>query len=502
MQAMVTAISAFSARGTRGRRGVLLAFAALLALVILGISHEIAVRTAEEALRQAQLESAAGGTSSVLPSATPSTWYIADVIAMILLGGGLFLVAPAMAAAQVGEERRSGTLDLLRTAPLSANQLVAGFLVGAPTSLYLLLSGPLALHVAAGIFGALPLSLVLGSTVLLFSGAAFLMLLSVLAALSIGREAPGGAATLGMAGVMGLFALVTLGFAAEPFSATWAHLHPAGAMSVLYHSFDNDYRESFMSRGYHSAEANAEGSLRRYALTSMEPVFATLVYLLASVLLLFAARRAIAGETPSRLSKLEAVGLFAVATLSIVVPMRAVVSAFDLELGNLLTLALALVVPYLVCVLGATPSATAYGVGRSRGLAAKAAPFWSAVAMLAVGVAMTGLLYGQRIFSVFGNERDALCAIGFLLIALTLPIYSLYASTRISTPGGRLAFWAAVITHVTLQVPAVVIFFEQGTSDSVKHLLANVGLVVGVVVPLVIAWRQHAANRKLAARMV
>ena len=498
MQAMVTAISAFSARGARGKRGVLLAFAALLALVILGISHQIAVRAAEEALLQAQADTAASGLASAVPAATPSTWYIADLIAMMLLGGGLFLVAPAMAAAQVGEERRSGTLDLLRTAPLSANQLVAGFLVGAPTSLYLLLTGPLVLHAAAGIFGGVPLHLVLGSTVLLFSGAGFLMLLSVLAALSIGREAPGGAATLGMAGVMGLVALATLTLAGEPFTATWAHVHPAGAMSVLYHSFDNDYRDNLIARSAFSSES----SMRRLAMTSVEPVFATLIYLLASVLLLFAARRAIAGETPSRLSKLEAVGLFAVATMSIVVPMRVVVSAYDLEMSNMVALAMSLVIPYLACVLGATPSATAYGGGRARGLAAKASPLWAAVAMLVVGIAMTGLLYGQRIFSVFAHERDALSVVAFGFLALTLPVYSLYASTRISTPGGRLAFWAAVITHLTLQVPAIVIFFEQGTGDSVKHLLANLGVVVGVVFPLVIAWRQHTSNRQIAARTV
>lgn len=504
MPAMVTAISAFSARGARGRRGVLLVFSALLALVILGVSHQVAARAAEEAAAAARTEEVIVTPSyEVAPAPPPKpplgALEIADLIAMLILGGGLFVVAPAMAAAQVGEERRSGTLDLLRTAPLSPNQLVAGFLLGAPTSLYLLLAGPLAVHLAAGIAGVLPHGFLLGSLVLLVSGTAFMMLLSVLAALSIGREAPGGAASLGIAGVLGVFALVTMGLASDPFSATWAHLHPAGAMSVLYHSTDGPYRDALGSSWYY----DQSGYARYFALTSLEPILATLVYLAASGLLLLAARRALAGETPSRLSKAEAVGLFLVAALAIMVPMRIVMAPGDVEIGNLAALATALVLPYVACVLGATPSSSAYGAGRVRGLAGKASPWWAAVVMLGSAAASLLLLYGRCIAEIVDHGHHAVIALALAGLALTLPIYALFAATRLQTAGGRLAFWALVIVHMALQIPSIGVFFGPRTwHDPVPALLARLGITVGLIFPLVIAWRQRVGDRRLEARAV
>ena len=126
MQAIATALSAFSSRATRGRRVVLAAYSGLIAVVLLGLAQLISVRAREDGV----LINPVG---------------LGDMFSMMLLGGALFVVAPAMVASQVAEERRSGTLDLLRTAPISPTALAAGFLAGAPSSLYLLGAGPLAL---------------------------------------------------------------------------------------------------------------------------------------------------------------------------------------------------------------------------------------------------------------------------------------------------------------------------------------------------------------------
>src|SRR5688572_24300556 len=151
MHAILSTLTAFSSRATRGRRLVLVAYSGLVVLAILVVAALIAAQAEEQGVRV-------------------STLALADMIAMMMLGAALFVLAPAMVAAQVAEERRSGTLDLLRTAPVSARALTAGFLAGAPGPVYLLCVAPLGLHVAAGLLGAYPASVLPLSLLVVVAG--------------------------------------------------------------------------------------------------------------------------------------------------------------------------------------------------------------------------------------------------------------------------------------------------------------------------------------------
>ena len=485
MNRLMTAISAFSARSTKGRRPVLVAFSMLVALAIFAVSHRIASHlAAESALLEGVL------------TETPSAMAIADLFAIVLLCGGLLVVAPAMTAAQVGEERRSGTLDLLRTAPLSPTQLVAGFVAGAPSSLYLLLVGPFALHVVAGLTGGLPLQAMGESIVLLIAGSIALMLLCTLASLSVGREAAGVGGPLILTGLLAIFGLITVGMSTEASSSTWAHLHPAGAISALYRSFAGPYRSAVCNVWCRARFEEPEVA----SLSLIAPVFAALVYLAGGALLLVATRRALAGETASRLHKMEAIGLFTVAVVAILVPMRIVIDPRSLDQGTAAGSAFALVLPYLACVIGATPSATAYGAGRARALSPASAPLLSALLMLAIGIAIGLLLYGRALLTTFEEAHRSGAMVGFVLLALTAPIYSLYSATRLSGSAARLGFWALVGTHMVLQVPVIASFMHGGNGWS--STLCEAGLALGVLVPSIVMWRQIVTDRRLKARAV
>src|SRR5258706_3747080 len=140
------AVSAFVHRSARRSTAAqLLLYSAGIAVLLVVLSAWIV----------SQADEPPGGTcywSGCTPLA-PVRWSVlalADVFAAGLLGLGLFVLAPASVAAAVAAERRAGTLDQLRTTPLSPLGLTAGIVVGAPAKLYLLLAGPLALHVLAG----------------------------------------------------------------------------------------------------------------------------------------------------------------------------------------------------------------------------------------------------------------------------------------------------------------------------------------------------------------
>ncbi len=211
MQKLTTALSAFSARATRGRRMVLVGYSVIITLAIFGLCSLIAQQSRENGV-------------------DVSTLALADMLSIMLVGAALFVVAPAMVSAQVAEERRQGTLDLLRTAPLSPTALTAGFLLGAPGTLYLLCAGPLALHVLAGLMGAYPIAY-LPITLLLFAfGSMATMLFAVVASMAIGREG-GGVSPMLVGGMLAMAALVSTSMAGSHESLPWAFLHPAGGLA-------------------------------------------------------------------------------------------------------------------------------------------------------------------------------------------------------------------------------------------------------------------------------
>jgi hypothetical protein len=469
MYAMTTALSAFSARATRGRRAVLVAYSALVALAILGLSHLIISATPDGDLAQA------------------STLGLADMLSVMALGTALFVVAPAMIAAHVAEERRQGTLDLLRTAPISATALTAGFLFGAPGSLYLLCVGPMAIHVAAGLLGVYPIAY-LPITLLLFGfGALATMLFAVVVSAAVSREG-GGVSPLLVTGGLAVAALITTSMSSYPDSMPWAFLHPAGGLAFVYDCFPGVYRDLFIRPW--QREQIMQGPLS--ALLCIQPVFIVALYAAASGLLMSAARRLLSSDPPSKLEKPTAIALFGLAAIAVLVPLRIIVKPSEFETGTFYGMAFTLCMPYLACVLAVTPSATGRRIG-ARAFSAVGAPHLTALTLAALGLGLMGLFYGSSITTALSWETPR--ALAFIALALTLPIYALYAATRISTVAGRLAFWAFVGVHFMMQIPAIVGVTES--LDGVPHVLARVGVAFGIALPVFVAWRQRVADRAL-----
>jgi hypothetical protein len=476
MPSIAVSLSAFSARATRGRRAVLLGYSGLVTLLLLGLAKLIAVRAAEDG-------------DVVNPIA------LADMFAMMLTAGALFVVGPAMVASQVAEERRSGTLDLLRTAPLSPTALAAGFLVGAPASMYLLCAGPLALHLGAGLIGAIPLPVVVHSLFLIPLGAAAAMLLAMLLAVSVGREG-GGAAPLLVAGLLGIGTLATVGMASGPDLLPWAFVHPAGALAALYQTFDGPYRQAFSSpwRIEQMAEPHTA------AVLAIEPAVAIGVYAAGCVLLLSAARRVLAAEVRSRLTKPTALAVFALAALALLLPLRAIIPAQSLAVGHLGVIAFFLTLPFFACVLGATSSALD---PRAPRLSVDGAPHATGALMIASLGALLALLYSARPFELIVQGRDAWTTLGLVLLALTVPIYARWAATRLTSNAGRMAFWALITVHLCLQVPSIAyVAHDHRSRHDISFLLAQLDLLLGVVLPLVLWQRQRVADRAAAALAV
>jgi hypothetical protein len=132
---------------------------------------------------------------------------LADLLAVALLALGLFVIAPAAVASAVAAERRSGTLDQLRTTPLSPLGLATGIVVGAPAKLYLLCAGPLALHVVAGLSGAIPVESLVASLCVLACGGLASALFGLAVALAPRQETGGALSALAVAGALGTLGL-------------------------------------------------------------------------------------------------------------------------------------------------------------------------------------------------------------------------------------------------------------------------------------------------------
>ena len=144
-----------------------------------------------------------------------------------------FVLAPAMVAAAVANERRAGTLDQLRTTPLSPLALAAGMIVGVPARLYLLCAGPLALHVLAVLPGPMALETLPASLAVLAAGTAASCALGLVVALAPRQESGGTFAALGVAALLGISAFTTSLFAGDRHLVAWSYLHPAGALDAV-----------------------------------------------------------------------------------------------------------------------------------------------------------------------------------------------------------------------------------------------------------------------------
>jgi hypothetical protein len=469
-------VSAFSLRGQRGDRHAFLVYSALITAAMLAIAAFISA-TIRNTLHE-----------------HISTLGLADEFAMWVLGCALFIVAPATVAANVGEERRSGTLDLLRTAPLSPTMLTLGFLSGAPGGLFVLLLGPLALHCIAGVLGVYPLVALPQSLFILSTGSFALMLVAMLAALTVGREG-GGAMPLLVGASMALGAIITTGISCDASGITWAFVHPAGALAALYAQYPGVHQQMFVSEWQATHLLDRSG-----AWLPIESIFAGCVYAASSAVLLIAARRALSGEPPARFTKSEAIALFSICVLGLLIPLRSYLEPDGLRRDSIYAFAYALCIPYVLCVLGATPSAHGYDPKASR-LSDRGSPFFAAVLMQLLTIAFGVLLFGTNVLRLVFDDVQ-LTTPAFYLVVLSFPIFALFASTRIATPSARVGFWVFITVHMVLQLPSWLMCNRSSEymEPRVETVLAQCGAAIGVLLPMFIAWRQIVGERRATLR--
>src|SRR5262249_53927457 len=135
-------------------------------------------------------------------------------------------------AAQVAGERRAGTLEQLRTTPLDPLSLVCGLILGAPSRIYLLCVGPLALHIGCGLAGVVPLDTLVETLVGLLSGGVASCLVGFLVALAPRHDSGGALLAAAVAALLGICGLVANVIVADREAVRWGFFHPAGGLSA------------------------------------------------------------------------------------------------------------------------------------------------------------------------------------------------------------------------------------------------------------------------------
>ncbi|MCU1281863.1 MAG: hypothetical protein JWM53_5409, partial [bacterium] len=85
------------------------------------------------------------------------------------------------------------------------------------------------------------------------------------------------------------------------------------------------------------------------------------------------------------------------------------------------------------------------------------------------------------------------------LLALTLPLYFLFASTRYSTVAARWAFGVAVAAHVVAQLVAIAMV-RGGESRGFAGTFVTLAGIAAVAVPAWTAWRQRVLRVHTLAR--
>jgi hypothetical protein len=446
-------------------------------------------------------------------AAPPVTWYpgvhvppipwnelaLADIFGVSLMAIALFILAPATVAATVAGERRTGTLDQLRTTPLDPLSLVAGLIVGAPSRFYLLCAGPLALHLVAGLTGVIPVETLLASTVTLALGGAACMLLALTFALAPRQDTGGAFVALGVAVVLGLGGFVTLGLVTDRSAARWAFMHPMGALSASYLSFDGLWRH--LVTGWWSFDKFQESSYT--GALAVVPVAGVLLCVVGGAILARAACRKIAAPHLPLFGKLQAVGLFALVAASLILPIeRSIPSASS---AGLVPLIFGLLLLPVVAMIGlfATPAFESWALALRRHHRAGAwtdggAPHVAVWSMLAVFVALLLARAGTLGFPHLMRDHHVVSFAWGCLVAATLPIYMLFATTRYMTAGARWAFGLAIGAHLLFQSIGIGMLTDNYLS-STETMVIEMAAMTGVLVPLWVLMRQRALRRRVLA---
>jgi hypothetical protein len=480
-----TAVAAFAQRGAQRRAvWIFVAYSALLTALLVAVA---AWSAPTERFGDAQL---VGDVAAIDPSLW-KTLALADVLALVVLAALGFVIAPALVAAAVTQERRAGTLDQLRTTPLSPLGLALGFIVGVPARLYLLCIGPLALHVVATLAGAAPLGSLLASLGLIAVGTATSCALALCLALAPRQESLGPLAALLMAAALGGFAILVAALADNRHHAAWAFWHPAGGLSSLMLAAPTLWRRIVEGPWYARAtEGPAETTLAWVPLLSLS--FALVV----GALLLRAACRKLRAPALPLLSKQQALSLFALAAAGLLLPWSGD-SRLDLCDAGMLTLALLL--PMLALGLLATPTFEAWALalrrgGRTRWSADDAAPHRLIWAMQALWLALLVGLRRHDLAAQIAAEPSLLWLGWALWTALTLPIYLLFLSTRYASTAARGTFGVALLAHLVTQLSAIGMVAHRADDLQTPYGLACA--LAAVMAPAWLLWRQQALARR------
>jgi len=425
--------------------------------------------------------------------APPIPWNelaLADIFGVGLMALTLFVLAPAAVAATVAGERRTGTLDQLRTTPLDPLALVAGLVVGAPARFYLLCAGPMALHVIAGLTGVIPPETLLASTVTLAVGGAACMLVALTLALAPLKDTGGAFVALGVAAVLGLGGLLASTLAGDRVAARWAFLHPAGVLSASYLSFDGLWRQ--LTTSYWSLDKFQESAY--VGTLAVVPVVGALFSVAGGLLLTRAACRKIASPHLPLFGKLQAVTLFALVAGGVILPLR------DRDTGMAsLAFGLVLLPVYAMIGLFATPAFEGWALALRRRQRPGAwsdtgAPHVAAWAMLVVFVGLLLVRAGSNEWS----DRYLPSFLWGCAVAATLPIYMLFAATRFVGAGARWAFGVAIAAHLLLQVIGIGMMTDHYHGNT-ESMVIEMAAIAGVVVPAWVLFRQHALRRRVLA---
>jgi hypothetical protein len=472
-----TALSAFAHRAVRPRHAVqLVLYSGGIALLLVLVAAWIVGEAREQIL---------------YPGQVPLPWdtlALADIFALILLSLGLFVLAPAAVAASLAGERRAGTLDQLRTTPAPPLGLLLGMIVGAPLRLYLLCAGPLALHVVAAFTGRVPLSVLVGSLLVLVAGAALAVLFGAVLALAPQRDSGGALLAVAAAGLSGFAGILTTGMGTGSSSARWAFLHPGGALSSLMLSFDGLWQRMMLSQWrldqlHHDAAYNAA--------LALAPAASVALSIVLGALLAHAACRKLASPERPLFGKVSAVAVFSVDAAAIILPV-AQRDVYSARSATSVTLALGIILlpVFAMLTVFSTPTPEAYALAVRRGLkrgpfSDGAGPQAAAWGMLAIFFALCTASFGALGYMANANGRDFVAVVWSVALAATLPLFVLFGTLRFQTAGARAAFHAAIGAHVIFQMIGIAIARER-SHGSVDLSVVEVAAVLGVVVPLVV----------------